>query len=40
MDGVFDKSFWFPAAKYIEQNTLIKSIFYIDLNFLVLIQKM
>ena len=29
----FDKSFWFPAAKYIEQNTSIKSIFYIDLNF-------
>ena len=33
MDGVLIKVFWFPAAKYIEQNTSIKSIFYIDLNF-------
>ena len=29
----FDKSFWFPTSKYIEQNNLIKSLFYIDLNF-------
>ncbi len=29
----FDKSFWFPAAKYLKQNKLIKSFFYIDLNF-------
>ena len=29
----FDKSFWFPAAKYVKQNNLIRSLFYIDLNF-------
>ena len=29
----FDKSFWFPKAKYLKQNKLIKSLFYIDLNF-------
>ena len=29
----FDKSFWFPAAKYVKQNNLVRSLFYIDLNF-------
>ena len=29
----FDKNFWLPAAKYLEQNDLTKSLFYIDLDF-------
>tara|TARA_B100000524_G_scaffold240714_1_gene128610 strand:- start:19 stop:684 length:666 start_codon:yes stop_codon:yes gene_type:complete len=29
----FDKSFWLPSAKYIKQNNLIKSLFFIDLDF-------
>ena len=29
----FDKSFWFPTVKYIKQSPLVKSYFYIDLNF-------
>ena len=35
----FDKSFWLPTSKYIKQNELIRSLFYLDLNFLVLIQR-
>jgi len=29
----FDKSFWLPASKYIKQNELIRSLFFLDLNF-------
>ncbi len=29
----FDKNFWLPTTKYIKKNNLIKSLFYIDLDF-------